>query len=143
MKYVIDPTSKFKGAVLTSMRNGTHCDYTGETIREMRKRHNNPHLKIVSSEEVEKLNDEYIAELDQTPFEEIDKETYWASLECLPPARQMSNMFFVGEPYFGPIYPFCCHIGDKFYRTKRDIRRTKESLWDEVKAHHTTQTKLK
>ena len=47
LKYVID-SRYFDGTCLTSMSDGFHNDYGGETIEELRIRENNPYLKAVT-----------------------------------------------------------------------------------------------
>ena len=53
LKYVID-SRYFDGTCLTSMSDGFHNDYGGETIEELRIRENNPYLKAVTPSEMDK-----------------------------------------------------------------------------------------
>ena len=51
LKYVID-SRYFNGTCLTSMSDGFHNDYGGETIEELRIRENNPYLKAVTPSDI-------------------------------------------------------------------------------------------
>lgn len=53
LKYVID-SRYFDGTCLTSMSDGFHNDYGGETVEELRIRENNPYLKAVTPSEMDK-----------------------------------------------------------------------------------------
>lgn len=53
LKYVID-SRYFDGTCLTSMSDGFHNDYGGETIEELRIRENNPYLKVVTPSDIDK-----------------------------------------------------------------------------------------
>ena len=53
LKYVID-SRYFDGTCLTSMSDGFHNDYGGETIEELRIRENNPYLKAVTPSDMDK-----------------------------------------------------------------------------------------
>lgn len=55
MKFVIDPSEPFTGAVITQMSDDLHCDYYGKTIEELRIEKNNPKLTAISPEEVANL----------------------------------------------------------------------------------------
>lgn len=132
MFYIIDPTEKFQGAVLTSMRDGVHSDYGGETIEELRLRHNNPNLRVATDAEVMKMASDYQHELHNAPFEEVDEDCYYDSLDCLPPKRYMTDMFFVGECYYGEVYPFLFKRDGRFFRGRKMLSTTKAQLETEI-----------
>lgn len=73
--FVIDP-KKFEGISLTVMNDGKHCNWYGHTIRQIRKKENNPHLRAVPWSVVEKHLEKYYKSLCE-PFEEITEEKYW------------------------------------------------------------------
>ncbi len=77
MKYVIDPSEPFTGAVITQMSDDSHCDYYGKTIEELRIEQNNPRLTTITPEEVANLVNEHRRKLNTAPFVEIDEERYW------------------------------------------------------------------
>ena len=97
LKYVID-SRYFDGTCLTSMSDGFHNDYGGETIEELRIRENNPYLKAVTPSDIDKKLRLYNQSLSE-PFKEITEEDYYELLDVLPPLRMRQNSFFVGEPY--------------------------------------------
>lgn len=132
MKYVIDPTQLFDGSVVTSMADGVHCTYTGMTIEQLRKEHNNPCLQIVGEESIRQLYLQYEERLHNGPVEEISEEDYDDSYNCLPPARNMTNMFFVGEPYYGNIFPFCFTAEGRYFRCRKNIKTPREQLVKEI-----------
>lgn len=143
MKYVIDPTELFDGSVITNMSDDVHCTYTGRTIEELRRDHDNPCLQIVSEEAVRNLYLDYEDRLHNGPTEEIDKETFDWSYNCLPPARNMGNMFFVGEPYYGKIFPFCFTVDGRYFRCRKRIDTPKKQLEKEIAefySHYTAQS---
>ena len=105
LKYVID-SRYFDGTCLTSMSDGFHNDYGGETVEELRIRENNPYLKAVTPSEMDKKLRLYHQSLSE-PFKEITEEDYYDLLDVLPPLRMRQNSFFVGEPYYGNMYSFC------------------------------------
>lgn len=132
MRYVIDSTKKFDGAVITCMTDNVHCDYDGTTIEQMRVRRNNPHLTTIDNAEMERLYKQYISELHNGQVEEISEEDYYYSYECLPPARSMRDMFFVGEPYYGDVFPFCFTSGGRFFRCRKRINTSITQLREEI-----------
>lgn len=132
MKYIVD-SRYFDGTCLTSMRDGVHSDYGGETLEELRIREKNPHLTVVDEKRIHLLVKRYQDGL-QTPFREITEECYRDLFECLPPKRMGHNYFFVGECYFGDLYPFCFKAEGRFYRGERSIRLTKEEICGQIKA---------
>ena len=72
LKYVID-SRYFDGTCLTSMSDGFHNDYGGETVEELRIRENNPYLKAVTPSEMDKKLRLYHQSLSE-PFKEITEE---------------------------------------------------------------------
>ena len=133
MKYIID-SRYFDGACLTSMSDNLHSDYGGETLEELRERERNPHLTTVSPERMALLVRRYARSLCK-PFREITEERYYDLLDCLPPARMGSGWFFVGEPYYGDLYPFCFRSGGRFFMAERSIRLTGEELLRQIQDH--------
>lgn len=132
MRYIIDPNEPFKGAVITQMSDDAHCDYTGNNIEEIRKEQNNPALKVVTPEEVAELVNEHRRKLNSEPFTEIDEERYWDLYDCLPPARNLRNCFFIGECYQYDLYPFVFTIGGRYFEGKRILNTPKEVLYSEI-----------
>lgn len=127
-RYVVNPF-RFTGAVITSMSDGIHSDYDkGETLDVLRERHKTPWLTTVTVEEIHAMIIKYQTSL-QTPFEEITEHKFGDLLGCVPPKRQRSGSFFVGEAYYGNIYRFCFELNGKYYSALRDIRLTDEELY--------------
>ena len=127
-RYVVNPF-RFTGAVITSMSDGIHSDYDkGETLDMLRERHKTPWLTTVTVEEIHAMIIKYQTSL-QTPFEEITEHKFWDLLGCVPPKRQRSGSFFVGEAYYRNIYRFCFELNGKYYSALRDIRLTDEELY--------------
>ena len=127
-RYVVNPF-RFTGAVITSMSDGIHSDYDkGETLDMLKVRHKTPWLTTVTVEEIHAMIIKYQTSL-QTPFEEITEHKFWDLLGCVPPKRQRSGSFFVGEAYYGSIYRFCFELNGKYYSALRDIRLTDEELY--------------
>lgn len=91
LKYVID-SRYFDGTCLTSMSDGFHNDYGGETIEELRIRENNPYLKAVTPSDIDKKLRLYHQSLPE-PFKEITEEDYYDLLDVLPPLRMRQNSF--------------------------------------------------
>ena len=131
MKYVIDPSEPFTGAVITQMSDDLHCDYYGKTIEELR----------ISPEEVANLIKEHRRKLNTAQFVEIDEERYWDLYECLPPARVLRNCFFVGECYQYDLYPFIFKVGGRFFEGKRVVNTPKEELYAEIQEFYANLTK--
>lgn len=133
MKYIID-SRYFDGACLTSMSDNLHSDYGGETLEELRKREDNTDLIAVSPERVTLLVGRYSRALCK-PFREITEERYLDLLDCLPPARMGKGWFFVGEPYYGNLYPFCFRSGGRFFHSERSIRLTDMEIARQIREH--------
>ena len=81
LKYVVD-SRYFDGTCLTSMSDGFHNDYGGETIEELRIRENNPYLKAVTPSDIDKKLRLYNQSLSE-PFKEITEEDYYELLDVL------------------------------------------------------------
>lgn len=120
---------------MSSMSDNVHCDYDGDTIEEMREHRNNPNLDVIDDDELDKLFDKYFYDINHSEFTEIDKERYDDLYNCLPPARNMDNMFFVGEPYSGRIYPFCFTIGNRYFFGHRNVYMSAEELRAQIEEH--------
>lgn len=133
MKYIID-SRYFKGECVTSMGDNLHSDYGNETLEELRVREKNPYLIAVTPERMNLLVKRYQNAL-QTPFKEITEERYWDLLNCLPPARMGNSFFFVGEPYYGYLYPFCFKANGRYFHGERSIRLTNNDIYAQIKAH--------
>ncbi len=133
MKYIIDPTIPFEGAVVTSMSDDIHSDYGGETLEELKASHNNPNLEAVSPEKVTELVNKHRAELNKAPFKEIDEDRYYDAMDCLPPKRMLRDAFFVGECYQYDLYPFCFKVGNRYFEGRRILNTPKETLYAEIK----------
>ena len=133
MKYIID-SRYFDGTCLTSMSDDMHSDYGGETLEALREREKNPHLAAVSPGRMTQLVKRYTRALCK-PFREITEERYYDLLECLPPARMGSGWFFVGEPYYGDLYPFCFRSQERFFMAERSIRLSDGKLSRQIREH--------
>lgn len=133
MKYIVD-SRYFDGTCLTSMSDNRHSDYGGETLEELRIRKRNPHLIAVTLKRVNLLVKRYQNAL-QMPFKEITEERYWDLFDCLPPARMGNAFFFVGEPYYGNLYPFCFKAEGRFFTARRNIHLTNEEIYRQIREH--------
>ena len=133
MKYIFD-SRFFDGSCLTSMSDDLHSDYGGETLEELREREKNPSLIAVSPGRMALLVKRYSRALSR-PFREITEERYCDLFECLPPARMGRGWFFVGEPYYGSLYPFCFRSGDRFFMAERPLRLTDPEIQHQMKGH--------
>ena len=133
MRYIID-SRYFDGACFTSMSDDRHSDYGGETLEELREREKNPHLVAVSPGRISLLAKRYTLALSR-PFQEITEERYYELFECLPPARMGSGWFFVGEPYYGDLYPFCFRSRGRFFQAERSIRLSNAGISRQIREH--------
>lgn len=133
LKYVID-SRYFDGTCLTSMSDGFHNDYGGETIEELRIRENNPYLKAVTPSVMDKKLRLYHQSLSE-PFKEITKEDYYDLLDVLPPLRMRQNSFFVGEPYYGNMYSFCFTRQGRYFKGLRSILTPQSELDSQIDRH--------
>lgn len=133
MRYVID-SRYFDGSCLTSMHDGIHSDYGGETLQELRERERNPFLVAVSPEKILFLTRRYVRIL-CTPFREITREDYYFLFECVPPARMGRDWFFVGEAYYGDLYPFCFTRDGRYFRGERPLYLKDETIKKMIDEH--------
>ena len=133
MKYVID-SRYFNGTCLTSMSDGFHNDYGGETVEELRIRENNPYLKAVTPSDIDKKLRLYNQSLSE-PFKEITKEDYYDLLDVLPPLRMRQNSFFVGEPYYGNMYSFCFTRQGRYFKGLRSVLTPQSELDSQIDHH--------
>lgn len=133
LKYVID-SRYFDGTCLTSMSDGFHNDYGGETVEELRIRENNPYLKAVTPSEMDKKLRLYHQSLSE-PFKEITKEDYYDLLDVLPPLRMRQNSFFVGEPYYGNMYSFCFTRQGRYFKGLRSVLTPQSELDSQIDHH--------
>lgn len=134
IKYVID-SRFFRGYCLTSLSDGTHSDYGGETLEELRVSERNPYLISVSGKELDKRLRIYEKSLCGS-FREITEETYYDSMNVLPPIRLTGRYFFVGEPYSGNLYPFCFNVGGRYFKGLYSARAPKEKLERIIDSHY-------
>ena len=114
LKYVID-SRYFDGTCLTSMSDGFHNDYGGETIEELRIRENNPYLKAVTPSDIDKKLRLYNQSLSE-PFKEITEEDYYDLLDVLPPLRMRQNSFFVGRTVLRKYVLFLLYPSRKIFQ---------------------------
>lgn len=126
VRYVVDPYD-FTGTVLTSMADGVHSDYGGETLEELRCRKNNGCLEVVTAAELDTMLTRWEDYL-QGPFREITEEQYWDWLEVLPPMRYRNNSFFVSECYSGTLYRFCFKRENRYFTAMRSKRLKNSEL---------------
>lgn len=134
LKYVID-SRFFRGYCLTSLSDGIHSDYGGETLEELRVNERNPYLISVSGKELDKRLRIYEKSLCGS-FHEITEEDYHDSMDVLPPIRLTGRFFFVGEPYSGNLYPFCFNVGGRYFRGLYSARTPKEKLERLINRHY-------
>lgn len=134
LKYVID-SRYFDGTCLTSMSDGFHNDYGGETIEELRIRENNPYLKAVTPSDIDKKLRLYNQSLSE-PFKEITEENYYELLDVLPPLRMRQNSFFVGEPYYGNMYSFCFTRQGRYFKGLRSVLTPQSELGQSDRPSH-------
>ncbi len=119
MRYVID-SRYFDGVCLTSMRDDVHDDYNGLTLEELRERENNPHLIVITPEQIMHKLDQCEKAMMQ-PFAEITEERYYDLMDCVPPKRMIRNGFFVGEAYSGNLHDLCFRLGKRYFKALRPI----------------------
>lgn len=134
LKYVID-FRFFRGYCLTSLSDGIHSDYGGETLEELRVSERNPYLISVSGRELDKRLRIYEKSLCGS-FHEITEEDYYDSMDVLPPIRLTGRFFFVGEPYSGNLYPFCFNVGGRYFKGLYSARTPKEELDRLINRHY-------
>jgi hypothetical protein len=138
-KYVIDSTEKFAGYCITVLRDGKDM-YSGGTLEDVRKEHNNPNLIAIDEEEMRNLFVEYINEINQSPYVEIDEERFDELYNCLPPKRYNKvgdvTMFFVGEPFTYDVYPFCFSFDGRYFSSHRRIGMSWDALYADAMHHY-------
>ena len=83
LKYVID-SRYFDGTCLTSMSDGFHNDYGGETIEELRIRENNPYLKAVTPSDMDKSCGYTISPCPNRSRKSLKKNTMTCWMYCHP-----------------------------------------------------------
>ena len=131
-RFVVD-VKNFEGKLVTTISDGVYNDYReGETLKEIRKRENNPNLKALTWKELDPLFKSYYKSLCK-PFEEITEKDYIRYLGSVPPKRHKQGRFFVGECYTGTLYRFCFRYNDKHYSGIRCIRLSDEQLTSEIR----------
>lgn len=134
VKYVID-SRHFRGSCLTSMSDGIHNDYGGETLEELRAGRNNPFLIAVTPNTIHKMARIHEKSL-CGPFLEITEEDYYDSMGVLPPIRLKGHSFFVGEPYHGTLYAFCFTIGKRYFKGLRSVMTPQSELERQMDEHY-------
>lgn len=134
LKFIID-SRFFRGTCITSMYDGIHSDYGGETLDELKVRENNPFLIAVSDNTINKMIHIYEKSL-CGPFSEITEEDYYDSMDVLPPIRLKRNSFFVGEPYYGSLYPFRFTTCGRYFKGLRSVRTPQAELERQMNEHY-------
>lgn len=134
MKFIID-SRYFCGSCITSMSDGIHSDYGGETLEELKVRENNPFLIAASDNSINKMIRMYEKSL-CGPFSEITEGDYYDSMNVLPPIRLKRNSFFVGEPYYGSLYPFRFTTGGRYFKGLRSVRTPQAELERQMNEHY-------
>lgn len=134
LKFIID-SRFFRGTCITSMYDGIHSDYSGETLDELKVRENNPFLIAVSDNTINKMIRIYEKSL-CGPFSEITEEDYYDSMDVLPPIRLKRNSFFVGEPYYGSLYPFRFTTCGRYFKGLRSVRTPQAELERQMNEHY-------
>lgn len=134
LKFIID-SRFFRGTCITSMYDGIHSDYGGETLDELKVKENNPFLIAVSDNTINKMIRIYEKSL-CGPFSEITKEDYYDSMDVLPPIRLKRNSFFVGEPYYGSLYPFRFTTCGRYFKGLRSVRTPQAELERQMNEHY-------
>lgn len=134
IKYVVD-SRFFRGYCLTSLADGIHSDYGGETLEEIKISENNSFLISISGRELDKKLRVYDKSLCGS-FREITEDSYHNSMDELPPIRLTERYFFVGEPYSGNLYPFCFNIRDRYFNGLYSVKAPKEELEKLISKHY-------
>lgn len=122
MKYIVD-CRFFSGFVFSTMHDDFHCDYSGNTLQELKQIEQNRYLIKIEDKRLNVLLNRYRKSL-TAQIKEISSERYWELYNCLPPERVGFNWFFVGEPYFSDLFPLCFTIKGKYYKTLLSIKAT-------------------
>lgn len=134
IKFIVDSRS-FRGTLITSMYDGIHSDYGGETLEELKISENNPFLIAVSDNTINKMIRIYEKSLCGS-FSEISEEDYYDSMDVLPPIRLKRNSFFVGEPYYGSLYPFRFTTCGRYFKGLRSVRTPQAELERQMNEHY-------
>lgn len=140
MKYVVDSRC-FPGYCITSLSDGVHSDYGGETLDELKIKENNFYLIAISPDGIYKRNRIYERSL-CAPFHEITEKNYYDNLDVLSPVRYTGRFFFIGEPYYGSLYPFCFTVGGRYFEGLYSVKASKEEL-DRIISRHYHQITFK
>lgn len=133
-RYVID-SRYFRGSCVTVMSDGTHCDYFGYTLEELREKEGNPYLIALPIKPLAKRARIYMESL-CGPFEEVSETRYYDQLDVLPPIRHNRNSFFMGEPYHGNIHSFYFKVGNRYFTGLRHIGTPHEELQRQIGEHY-------
>lgn len=133
-KYIID-SRYFRGSCVTIMSNGTHCDYFGYTLEELREKENNPYLIALPIKPLAKRARIYMESL-CGPFEEVSEARYYDQLSVLPPIRHNRNSFFMGEPYHGDLHNFYFKVGNRYFTGLRHIETPHAELQRQIGEHY-------
>lgn len=128
MKYIIDTSQPFEGFVYSPMSDNVHTDYGRQTIDDLKKEYPNRSFAIIDDEELDELLDAYIVRISTEAFEEISKERYWELMECVPPAKQGRNWFYVGEAYNYDVHLFCYTDSVRYICAHRRLSKAKEAV---------------
>ena len=133
-RYVID-SRYFRGSCVTIMSDGTHCDYFGNTLEELREKEDNPYLVALPIKPLAKRARIYMESL-CGPFEEVSEARYYDQLNVLPPIRHNRNSFFMGEPYHGNLHSFYFKVGNRYFTGLRHIETPHEELQRQIGEHY-------
>lgn len=133
-RYVID-SRYFRGSCVTVMSDGTHCDYFGNTLEELREKEGNPYLIALPIKPLAKRARIYMESL-CGPFEEVSEARYYDQLDVLPPIRHNRNSFFMGEPYHGNIHSFYFKVGNRYFTGFRHTGTPHEELQRQIGEHY-------
>lgn len=134
LKFVID-SRYFRGSCITSMSDGIHCDYSGETLEELKVYESNPFLISVTKNAIYKASRIFDKSLCRS-FHEITEKNYYDNMNVLPPIRLKHQSFFVGEPYHGNLYMFCFTIAKRFFKGLRSVMTPQAELERQISEHY-------
>lgn len=126
MKYIVD-SRYFGGSIFTTMSDDYHCDYCSKTLEELKQKENNYYLTKIDDKRLGVLINRYKKSL-TAYVNEISSDRYWELYNCLPPERVGFNWFFVGEPYFSDLFPFCFTISGKYFKTLLSIKASYKEI---------------
>ena len=120
IRYVIDKR-RIAGGCLTKMSDGTHCDYSGKTLEQLRSDYPAAELAVVDRRTLMRRQRAFDRAL-QTPFERISQEAFVRAFERMPPERTGRDWFFLGERYHGTLAYLFARTEHACYRSVRDTR---------------------